>query len=63
MLLPEVPMRPFPCVFFLALMLAACGGQADAAPDGWHGSLKDGIEASAKSGKPMLVITAWKRTL
>ena len=32
-------------------------------PAGWHSSLKAGVEAAAKSGKPILLITAWKRTL
>lgn len=56
-------MRHAPRVFFLALVLFALAAPTSAAPDGWHGSLKDGIEASAKSGKPMLLITAWKRRL
>jgi len=30
------------------------------APEGWHTSMKDGLEASSKSGKPLLVVTAWK---
>ena len=34
-----------------------------AAPEGWHTSLKEGVEAAGKSGKPILMITAWKRTL
>ncbi len=33
---------------------------ATAAPDGWHTSIDDGREASAKSGRPLLVVTAWK---
>ncbi len=31
-----------------------------ASPEGWHQSLKDGLEASAKSGKPLLLVTLWK---
>ena len=31
-----------------------------AAPEGWHGSLKDGLAAAKKSGKPVLVVTVWK---
>ena len=40
-----------------ALLLATV---AHAAPDGWHTSLKDGVAAARKSGKPLLVVTAWK---
>jgi len=32
-----------------------------AAPDGWHSSLKKGLDASKKSGKPLFVATMWKR--
>ena len=35
-------------------------GMAFAAPDGWHRSLKEGVAASQKSGRPVLVITLWK---
>jgi hypothetical protein len=34
-------------------------GLAFAAPDGWHRSMKDGIAASQKSGRPVLVVTIW----
>jgi len=34
-------------------------GMAFAAPDGWHRNLKDGIAASQKSGRPVLVVTIW----
>ena len=34
--------------------------QAFAAPEGWHPTLKKGLEAAKKSGKPVLVITLWK---
>lgn len=48
----------------LAALAVLCGSApATAAPDGWHGSLKDGLEASAKSGKPLLLISAWARKL
>ena len=41
--------------------LALTAHRADAAsPEGWHQSLKDGLEASAKSGKPLLLVTLWK---
>ena len=46
----------------LALGLLAAPSSAGA-PEGWHSSLKDGVEAAAKSGKPILLITAWRRTL
>ncbi|MHC4939477.1 MAG: hypothetical protein ACYTHK_10945 [Planctomycetota bacterium] len=46
-------MRPI-----LLLLLAA---PAFAAPEGWHKSLKDGLEAAKKSGKPLFVATMWKR--
>ena len=31
-----------------------------AAPDGWHRTLEDGQKAARRSGKPLLVVTAWK---
>ena len=34
-------------------------GLASAAPEGWHRSMKDGIAASQKSGRPVLVVTIW----
>lgn len=56
-------MRYVPRVFFAALAIGLFALPTSAQPDGWHGSLKDGIEAAAKSNKPLLVITAWKRKL
>ena len=56
-------MRFAPRVFFLILGVTLLAGPASAQPEGWHGSLEDGIEAAAKSNKPILLITAWKRTL
>ena len=53
-------------VGFFVLALLALGSFAtssSAAPEGWHASLKDGVAAAEKSGKPILLITAWKRTL
>ena len=41
-----------------ALLLATA---ATAAPDGWLTSLEDGLAAAKKSGKPVLVVTAWKK--
>ena len=43
----------------LALGLVFTGATASAVPDGWHGNLKDGLEAAAKSGKPVLAVTLW----
>lgn len=40
----------------LALLLAAA---AVAAPEGWHASMKDGLAAAKKSGKPLFVVTIW----
>jgi len=60
----EVSMRATG-IFVLALIalgLIAAPSSADV-PDGWHKSLKDGVEASAKSGKPILLITSWSRGL
>ena len=59
----EVPMqrtRTIALSLFAALFLAL---PATAAPEGWHTSLKDGVAAAEKSRKPILLITAWKRTL
>lgn len=36
---------------------------ADGPPEGWHKSMKEGLEAAKKSSKPLLVITAWSRKL
>jgi hypothetical protein len=36
---------------------------ATAQPEGWHKSVEEGVEAAAKSNKPLLLITGWKRTL
>lgn len=49
-------------VTLLALGLLAAAASAGA-PEGWHDSLEDGVEAAGKSGKPILLITAWKRKL
>jgi hypothetical protein len=50
------PVRLAPLVF-LGLLLGA--GEALAA-DGWHADLEAGLSAAAKSGRPVLVVTAWK---
>ena len=53
-----------PALFVLVLVgLGLIAPTTSAAPEGWHKSLKDGVEAAGKSGKPILMITAWKRTL
>ena len=41
----------------VVLLLAASAG---AAPDGWLASLDGGLDAARRSGKPVLVVTAWK---
>ena len=43
-----------------ALSLGVFATAAQAVPEGWHKSLKDGLEASAKSGKPLLLVSGWK---
>ncbi len=48
-------------LFALSLLaLAWLAAPAAAAPEGWHTSMKDGLEAAKKSGRPLLVVTAWK---
>jgi len=42
------------------LLTLALAGAALAAPDGWHKSMKDGLEAAKKSRKAVLVVTLWK---
>lgn len=50
--------------FVLALLgLGLLATATPAAPEGWHTSLKDGVAAAEKSGKPILMITAWARKL
>jgi len=46
-------------ILFGALLAAP----ALAAPPTWHTSLQEGLAAAAKSGKPLLVMTAWARHL
>lgn len=46
----------------LALALPWAPAQA-APPEGWHPNLEAGLEAAEKSGRPLLVITAWARQL
>ena len=47
-------------VVAVVFMLA---GIAQARPEGWHGSMEDGLKAAKKSGKPLLVVTVWKEKL
>ena len=53
---PETRMRT-PLGFGLALFLFLSPAWAAA---GWHKSRDDGLEAAKQSGKPLLVVTAWK---
>ena len=53
-------MRYAPHVFFAAVAITLLAWPAGAAPEGWHTSMEDGLEAAAKSNKPLLVVTAWK---
>ncbi len=46
-----------------AVALASLATLALCAPDGWHTSMKDGLEAAKKSGRPLLVVTAWTEKL
>ena len=48
--------RAIPAVLLLALFSLP----ALAIPEGWHESLEDGKKAARVSGKPILVVTAWK---
>lgn len=41
----------FPLLFVAHAALAA---------EGWHGSRDEGLAAAQQSGKPVLVVTAWK---
>ena len=51
-------------LFVIALLcLGVIAVPSTAAPSGWHTSLKDGVAAAEKSGKPLLVMTAWSRKL
>ena len=38
---------------------ARAAGAATAAPE-WHKNLEEGVAAARKSGKPLLVVTAWR---
>ncbi len=42
------------------LVLALLATHPALAADGWHGSRDDGLAAAKQSGKPVLVVTAWK---
>ena len=47
-----MPLRIPVCLLLLA-------SAAIAEPPGWHRTLKDGVKAGQKSGKPVLVVTIW----
>jgi hypothetical protein len=54
---PEDVMRTIGAVALVLLIAGAA--TAGPVPDGWHASLKDGAAAAKRSGKPLLVVTAW----
>jgi len=56
-------LRFFSAAVLLAVTVGFVSSAAAAAPEGWHTSMKDGLEAAAKSNRPLLVITAWARKL
>jgi hypothetical protein len=41
-------------------VVALQAGTAFAGDQTWHKNLEDGVAAAEKSGKPLLVVTAWK---
>jgi hypothetical protein len=43
----------------LLLSMILLSGAASATPEGWHKSLDDGLKAARRSGKAVLVVTAW----
>ena len=53
-------MRMAAKVLALSLGLLMSGVGAAQTPEGWHGSLKEGLDAAARSGRAVLLITAWK---
>ncbi len=55
--------RLIPAAACFALLFCLAPAASAAPPDGWHKNLDEGLEAAAKSGKPLLVITAWARKL
>ncbi len=60
----DFAMRTLSSLFALTCLLLLAPGVVRAdVPKGWHASLGAGVEAAAKSGKPILLITAWKRKL
>lgn len=54
---PRIAPIASPTVFALAASLPAL--PALASPEGWHRTLDDGLKAAKKSGKPVLMVTAW----
>jgi len=59
-LLLEVAMRSAGIVLASVLVLGALAPNSRAAPEGWHTSIQEGLDAAARSGKPVLVVTGWK---
>lgn len=49
--------------FALGLAALACLGLPALALEGWHADRDDGLEAAEKSGRPVLVVTLWKKGL
>jgi len=41
-------------------IVALAAATSLSAGEKWHGSLEDGVSAARKSGRPILVVTAWK---
>ena len=60
----EVGWKPRAWLVLLVLqavfLLAFLAAHPAFAADGWHGSRDDGLAAAKQSGKPVLVVTAWK---
>lgn len=54
----RLPMRLLVSTLALCTFVAALAPPARA--EEWHRSLEDGLAASAKSGKPTLLVTLWK---
>jgi hypothetical protein len=55
--------RLIPALACLALAAFLAPSAWSAPPEGWHKNIEEGLEASEKSGKPLLVMTAWAREL
>ncbi len=55
-------MRTTPILSTLALgaVVAFAATASLSADESWHANLEEGVAAARKSGKPVLVVTAWK---